>query len=208
MNAKRTRGQRAGLSRERVLEAALDLVGREGMGALTMRRLAAELDIEAMTIYHYVPNKDALLDGLVERVVALAAAARPEGADWRGTLLEYARSLRRTLLAHPAVAPLLATRPALTAGTMAAVEAVLATLHEAGFAPAQGLRMVYATIGLVVGQSAVVPAASGSEAPQGVDAAAHPLFAEALAAGGNGPEERFEFALTALVAGFAPAGAR
>jgi len=69
---KRTRADRAGLSREQVLDAALDLVDRDGVGALSMRRLGAELGVEAMTLYHYLPNKDALLDGIVERVMAQA----------------------------------------------------------------------------------------------------------------------------------------
>ena len=67
--AKRTRGERAGLTRERVLSVALQLVDDEGLDALTMRKLAAALGVEAMTLYHYLPNKAALLDGLVESVL-------------------------------------------------------------------------------------------------------------------------------------------
>ena len=58
---KRTRADRAGLSRAQVLDAALDLVDRDGVAALSMRRLGAELGVEAMTLYHYLPNKDACL---------------------------------------------------------------------------------------------------------------------------------------------------
>ena len=72
---KRTRADRAGLSRGQVLDAALDLVDRDGVAALSMRRLGAELGVEAMTVYHYLPNKDALLDGIVERVMAQAETA-------------------------------------------------------------------------------------------------------------------------------------
>jgi len=50
-----------------VLDAALDLVDRDGVAALSMRHLGAELGVEAMTVYQYLPNKDALLDGIVER---------------------------------------------------------------------------------------------------------------------------------------------
>lgn len=63
----RRRGRRR-LSRERVLAAALDVVDREGLSALSMRRVAAELDVEAMALYRYAPSKDALLDGLVEQL--------------------------------------------------------------------------------------------------------------------------------------------
>ena len=62
--------KKAGLSREKVLAAALALVDREGIAALSMRKLGTELGVEAMTLYYYVPNKDAVLDGLVNLVVA------------------------------------------------------------------------------------------------------------------------------------------
>ncbi|MEU5871134.1 TetR/AcrR family transcriptional regulator C-terminal domain-containing protein [Glycomyces sp. NPDC047369] len=208
MGAKRTRGQRAGLSRERVLEAALALVERDGLGALTMRRLAGELGIEAMSVYHYVPNKDALLDGLVERVVERAVEARPAGATWQEALREYALAMRRTLLAHPEVVPLLAGRPALTARTMATVEAVLGTLREAGFSPAQGLRMIHAITGLAIGEAAVQTGArSDPLGPNAVDAGSFPLLAAAVEGGAADLNGRFDFALSALLSGFAAAAA-
>ncbi|MCT9090095.1 TetR/AcrR family transcriptional regulator C-terminal domain-containing protein [Streptomyces sp. ASQP_92] len=70
---------KAGLSRERVLDAALDLVDREGVASLTMRKLGAELGVEAMTLYHHVGNKGQLLDALVGRVVRRAALGLPGG---------------------------------------------------------------------------------------------------------------------------------
>lgn len=70
---------KAGLSRERVLDAALDLVDREGVAALTMRKLGAELGVEAMTLYHHVGNKGELLAALVGRVVRRAAMGLPPG---------------------------------------------------------------------------------------------------------------------------------
>ncbi|MFE9401222.1 TetR/AcrR family transcriptional regulator C-terminal domain-containing protein [Streptomyces sp. NPDC006530] len=70
---------KAGLSRERVLDAALDLVDREGVASLTMRKLGAELGVEAMTLYHHVGNKGKLLDALVGRVVRRAALGLPGG---------------------------------------------------------------------------------------------------------------------------------
>ena len=66
---KRTQGERAGLSRELVLDAAVGLVDRHGLDGLSMRKLGATLGVEAMTLYHYFPNKAALIDGLVEWVV-------------------------------------------------------------------------------------------------------------------------------------------
>ncbi|MFD0428862.1 TetR/AcrR family transcriptional regulator [Streptomyces zhihengii] len=108
------RGKYGRLSRERVLAAALEVVDREGLSALSMRRLGAELGVEAMALYRYAPSKDALLDGLVEALYTeigevLAADAEQRGgprAELRGTAV----ATYRVALAHPHVVPLLATR--------------------------------------------------------------------------------------------------
>lgn len=113
-------GRRAGdhgrygrLSRERVLATALELVDREGLSALSMRRTGAELGVEAMALYRYAAGKDALLDGLVEALYTeleeqLAASA--EAPEWRDELHRIAAATYRVAFAHPQVAPLLATR--------------------------------------------------------------------------------------------------
>ncbi|QNP62934.1 TetR/AcrR family transcriptional regulator [Streptomyces genisteinicus] len=113
------RGKYGRLSRERVLAAALEIVDREGLTALSMRRLGAGLGVEAMALYRYAPSKDALLDGLVEALYtevgeALAAdgaepdRTEPDGA--RAQLRRAAVATYRVALAHPHVVPLLATR--------------------------------------------------------------------------------------------------
>ncbi|MBB2745346.1 UNVERIFIED_ORG: AcrR family transcriptional regulator [Microbispora rosea subsp. rosea] len=105
---------RVGLSREKVLAAALALVDREGIAALSMRRLGSELGVEAMTLYYYVPNKDAVLDGLIDMAVS-RVTVEPVG-PWREWLRAFAVAIRRELLAHPALLPLVATRPVLAPG--------------------------------------------------------------------------------------------
>ncbi|MDT0450730.1 TetR/AcrR family transcriptional regulator C-terminal domain-containing protein [Streptomyces hesseae] len=179
MTSKRTRGERAGLTREIVLDAALGLIDREGRAALTMRRLGAELGVEAMTLYHHVPNKDALLDGLVERVFAEAlplpggpgnapgdapgdapgsalgeALGDGEVTDWRTFLRAYADSLRAALLRHPGVLPLITGRPAVTPATLDAVERGLRTLTSAGFALGPAVDTLNALSLFVVGHTA------------------------------------------------------
>ncbi|MET7456770.1 TetR/AcrR family transcriptional regulator C-terminal domain-containing protein [Streptomyces sp. NPDC005574] len=111
------RGRYGRLSRERVLASALDLVDRDGLSALSMRRLGAELGVEAMALYRYAEGKDALLDGLVEALyleLEERLAAGGEGgageSDWRGTLHRIARATYDVCLAHPQVVPLLTTR--------------------------------------------------------------------------------------------------
>jgi AcrR family transcriptional regulator len=90
---------RTPLSRERILDAALALADAEGVEGLTMRRLAAELGVEAMTIYYHVPNKDAILDALVERVIAEIELPEP-GTEWRSALRSLALSAYDVLGRH------------------------------------------------------------------------------------------------------------
>ena len=86
------------LSRDRIIAVALALSEREGIEALSMRRIAAELGTGAMSLYNHVPDKAALLRGLADRV--LAEVAIPTDAPWREIAETWATSLRATLLAH------------------------------------------------------------------------------------------------------------
>ncbi|MFJ9723871.1 TetR/AcrR family transcriptional regulator [Streptomyces sp. NPDC101209] len=111
------RGRYGRLSRERVLASALELVDREGLSALSMRRLGAELGVEAMALYRYAAGKDALLDGLVEALyleLAQRLADRPggdaDGVPWRTELHRVVRATYEVCMAHPHVVPLLTTR--------------------------------------------------------------------------------------------------
>jgi len=91
------------LSREAVVDAALRLVEDEGVPALTMRRVAAELGVAVTAIYWHVGNRDGLLDELVDRIVADIGAIRPSGSTPVDRIASVARSLRRKLLARPHV---------------------------------------------------------------------------------------------------------
>jgi AcrR family transcriptional regulator len=209
---KRTRAGRAGLSREHVLDAALDLVDREGAAALSMRRLGTELGVEAMTLYHYLPNKDALLDGIVERVMAQAETDISAG-PWDQALTAYARSLRAALLRHPGAAPLVATRPAVTPATLRAAERGLALLCAAGFPVGRALDTINALTLLVVAHAAseiatapvnAAAAAGSQDYVAGLDEREFPLLtAAARASAGTDDGARFEFAIAALVRGAA-----
>jgi hypothetical protein len=101
---------RPGMSTDRITAAALQIVDTEGSQALTMRRLGPALDRKVMTLYRYVPRKDALLDGVVARVLT-DLAINPAAADWRQELRDLATSFRDLALAHPNAVPLLVTRP-------------------------------------------------------------------------------------------------
>jgi AcrR family transcriptional regulator len=120
------------LSRRRVLEEAVRFVDREGLEALTMRKLGAELGVEAMSLYNHVPNKSALLDGMVE-VLLGELEVPPENHGWEERIRDGYRAFRRLAHEHPNVFPLLVNRPPDTMDGVWLVEEVLKTLEEAGF---------------------------------------------------------------------------
>src|SRR3954454_18704580 len=97
------------LSRERILDAAIELVDRDGLAALNMRRLAAELGVGTMSLYHYVTDKEALLEGIAE-VVMTGLADPPMDVGWIEAVTMLSRSFRRIALDHPAIFPLLVGR--------------------------------------------------------------------------------------------------
>ncbi|MEV8100667.1 TetR/AcrR family transcriptional regulator C-terminal domain-containing protein [Kitasatospora sp. NPDC085879] len=205
MDAASTR--RAGLSREKVLRAALGLVDRDGVEKLSMRRLGAELGVEAMTLYHYVPNKAALLDGLVELVVG-SVRPDPDGPAeaWPQRLREFATAFRTELLRHPGVIVLVATRPARSARALQIVEDTAAALGRAGIGPVDALRMVNSVATLVIGQCLAEAAATPGhpDEPADLDLSALPTLAAAVAGGLGTPEDhqaRFDLALDALLTG-------
>jgi TetR/AcrR family tetracycline transcriptional repressor len=128
----RRRGRPAVLSRDLVLAAALRLVDEQGIERLTMRRLGAELGVDPMAIYHYLPDKSALFDGLIGRVFAEVEAPPPTG-DWKQDLTALGAAFRQTLLAHANALPLLATRPPITEAAFELIEAAIGTLRDGGF---------------------------------------------------------------------------
>ena len=197
----RAQGRHAGLTRERVLRAAVRLADEGGPAALSMRKLARELNVEAMTLYHHVRNKQALEDALVEHVLTESfRMPDPEAAPpWDQLLTEYALSLHRGLTAHPGAVPLFASRPALTERTMTEMEKLLRVLNDAGFAPRTALHLAYAVAGVVIGQH--LTRSEAPAPPVDLPPGELPLLAEALGEGPATLDARLEFSLDALIAG-------
>ena len=146
----------AKMTRERVLAAALELVDRDGIEGLSMRRLAAALGRDPMTVYRHSPNKAALLDGVAETVLA-QLHIDPTDEDWAAQLRTVARDYRRLALAHPHVVPLLVTRPLATPlalrprGTLRPLEDILTLLTRAGFSGPDALHIYRALFGFLHG---------------------------------------------------------
>ena len=120
------------LTKARVLLAAIDLADREGLGALTMRRLGAELGVEAMSLYKHVANKEAILDGIVELVVG-EIEVPTDGADWKQAMRRRAVSARQVLSRHSWTIGLLEARGSTGPNALHYVNAILGNLRTAGF---------------------------------------------------------------------------
>ena len=120
------------LSRERVLDAAIALADEGGLEAVSMRRIAASLGVEAMSLYHHVPGKDAILRGLVEVVVGRFVLP-DTGRDWKDALRRTALSAYEELLRHPWAADLLLSPSGVGQARMRYMDAILGCLRGAGF---------------------------------------------------------------------------
>ncbi len=120
------------LNRERILQAALALADADGAEALTMRRLGDELGYEAMSLYRHVANKDDLLAGMLDLV--LAEWAPPDAqADWKEAIRVSARSVHEALRRHRWAAQLLMTGGHIPPARLAYMDRLLGTLRENGF---------------------------------------------------------------------------
>lgn len=139
------------LTREKVLAAAVALIDDHGLEALTMRRLAQQLGIGTMSLYSYVPSKDALLDGVVGAVLGDMDLSAVDLDDWSGAAREILRSFRRTAKGHPAIVPLLTTRPPITPEALRPVEMGLEALRRAGFDEETSAHVYRLLAGYVIG---------------------------------------------------------
>lgn len=119
------------LSPERIVSIALRLADLHGVEGLSMRRLGAELGVEAMSLYHYFANKERLLDALVDAVYGEIAAPPPD-LSWVEALRRRCESMREALLRHPWAVGLAGTRAHPGPATLGHLEAVLHRLRSAG----------------------------------------------------------------------------
>jgi AcrR family transcriptional regulator len=131
----KTKGSGAGrapLSKDRVLTAALHLADRSGIHSLSMRKIAAELDVQAMSLYNHVANKEEILDGLVEMVVAEIEIPRLDD-DWKVAMRRRGRSAHDVLFRHPWAISILITRTSAGPKILRYIDATIGCLRKAGF---------------------------------------------------------------------------
>src|SRR3954452_472123 len=183
--ARRTRG----LSRDRIVAAAIEVVEAEGLGALSMARLAERLGCGTMSLYLHVANKDELVTFM------LSSAPDPpptpaDPSDWRGALTDWAAGLWDVYHRHPWVLQTAAAGPPADPGQLAWLDAGLAALGGTGLAERDKLAAVMAILHYVRGAAALDIEAAGVDGPeypallrQLVDAGRFPALAAALEAG-------------------------
>ena len=167
------------LTRDLVLQTAVDLVDELGFPALSMRTLGRRLGVEAMALYHHVPGKDALLDGIVEIVLAEVCSTAD---DWREALREIAQHYREASRQHPEIVMLSATRRFSSPPWGRTTDDMLAAFRRGGFDPVgavHGYRIVSAYMtGYVYGELRLQNAPSLREYLEHIDAETHPALHE------------------------------
>jgi AcrR family transcriptional regulator len=203
------------LTRDRIVDAALRLMDEEGLEAVSMRRVAREVGVEAMSLYHHVADKEDLLDGVCERVMAGFEFPDPTG-DWNRDCRHAARAWRRLLKAHPNVMRLFAEQrgPTRSIESMRPTEFALRLLRAGGLSDRDAAQAFHAFGGYIQGfvMMELGSIAGGvdeehlhereelvSSVPEEFPAlsAALPYFVEC------GADEQFEFGLDLLIAGLA-----
>ncbi|MDH4145025.1 MAG: TetR/AcrR family transcriptional regulator C-terminal domain-containing protein [Acidimicrobiia bacterium] len=142
---------RSPLSRERVLAAALGYIDLHGAEALSMRKLGAELGVEAMSLYNHVANKDDLLGGVASLLLELVEVPDPPLPDWRAQARLIADNVRAVGLAHPHAFPLLASRQLSSLDSWAPILAAFDLCRSAGLDDRAAAQAVSALSSYIVG---------------------------------------------------------
>lgn len=198
--------RRPRLSTERVLVAAVELADREGPEALTVRRLADDLEVHATSLYNHVPSKEAILDGVVERL--LAEADLPDDVEaWQDWVRSMAAAMRGLARAHPGAFLVLTRRAADNPAAFRFSELGLAAFERGGFGLRQSVSAVQAVSLAVLGlalNECPPPVDWVEPTPAQLEAEGYPHLARAageLAADGLDRDGHWETLVEALVAG-------
>ncbi len=166
-----------GLSRERIAAAAMALVDRDGLAALSTRRLGDELGCEAMSIYHHFPSKAHLMDALIDLMLAEARVDMEPQWDWRERLRRAAHGFRAMALKHPAFFPFFAVHRLNTQAGVAYIDGIIGILRDAGFSDREAATY-FREIGYYLTGAALDETAGYAKGPS----SAEPVSNEAIAA--------------------------
>ncbi|MBW4718621.1 TetR/AcrR family transcriptional regulator [Saccharothrix obliqua] len=215
----RDRGGRPALTEERIVRAATRIADAEGIDALSMRRVAAELGTGTTSLYRHIVGKDELIELMVDAVYGEDPLPEPGDGDWRGELADIARAFRRSLLAHPWLAQQASRRPALGPNVIARSDHTLSVAAKATPDATKAGMIVDVlntyVLGSVSGELAEAEArrttgmtedqwrnSVGEYVAQVVESGRYPHFnRRVIEAGDPDAETRFEFGLFSLLAG-------
>ncbi|WP_371676884.1 TetR/AcrR family transcriptional regulator C-terminal domain-containing protein [Streptomyces sp. NBC_01276] len=209
------RGRKPAYSRETITAAAVALADAEGLEAVTIRKVAAQVGAGAMSLYSYAPDKETLLELMVDHVSGELPAAHAPTGDWRAELKAIAHLQRAHMLRHPWLPAALATHRTPGPNTLAFLERALAALRPTGLDGAAKLEVFAQLTAFVAGHVGhEIARAAASQSPDRAAAEVryltavatdgrHPELAEALAAPGRPltPEATFDRFLNRLVDG-------
>lgn len=215
--ARRQAASAAGLSKHRVVLEAIRLADREGVDGLSMRRLADALEAGAMSLYHYVANKDELLDAMTD-VVFEEIELPSEETDWQSAMRRRAVSARQALARHPWAIGLMESRTSPGPANLRHHEAVIACLRKAGFSVLMATHANWLLDSYVYGfalQASSLPFDTADELADMAEDVYLPQLppdefpylnesAAALAAAGFDPTEQFTFGLDLVLAALEP----
>ena len=206
-----------GLSKQRVVVEAVRLADRDGVEGLTMRRLADALGAGAMSLYHYVANKEELLDAMID-VVFDEIELPPEQTDWQSAMRRRALSAREVLARHPWAIALMESRTTPGPANLRHREAFTACLRRAGFSVLMATHANWLLDSYVYGfalQEASLPFDTAEELTDMTEDVYLPQLppdefpylnesASVLAAGGYDPAEEFTFGLDLVLTALEP----
>lgn len=207
----------AGLSTQRVVAEAVRLADSEGVDGLSMRRLAGALGAGAMSLYHYVANKEQLLDAMID-VVFGEIELPPVGTDWQSAMRRRSVSARQVLARHPWAVGLMESRTSPGPAHLRHREAITACLRRAGFPVLMATHATWLLDSYVYGyalQEASLPFDTAGELADLVEDVFLPQLpadefpylnesAAALVAAGYDPTEEFVFGLDLILAALEP----
>jgi AcrR family transcriptional regulator len=147
--------KRTPLNRRDILTTALRIVDDEGVDALSMRRLARELGVEAMSLYHHFENKDAILACVIDIALEAEAPARSDmhPASWRDPVAAAVLGFRRVLVKHPNVLPVMAAHPPISGNSAVYIRGPLQFLSANGFADADATDLFQGVFSLAFGHA-------------------------------------------------------
>ncbi|MFD0004339.1 TetR/AcrR family transcriptional regulator [Streptomyces sp. NPDC127178] len=172
------RGRPARLDPVRTVETALDLLDQSGLEALTMRRLADAMGVQAGALYRYFATKQDLLTAMAERMLAGLAESGGEATDgdWSEQLAALAHAMRAALLAHRDGARVFAGTHSTGANTLRFADRLVGVLRDAGFTDEEAARSLFAVVNFTVGhtleeQAALQPESGAPAAPEVLHAA-------------------------------------